>query len=206
VARLENVAAYRSVKAPFDGVITLRNVDSGALVTTGSTLLFRIAQTAALRTYVYVPQKDASSIRVGQTARIRVADLPGREFAGKVARTSNTLDPANRTLLTEIRMANPEGLLMPGMYAKVDLMSPRQNVPLVVPSDALMVRPEGASVAVVKPDHTVHLQKILVGRDYGDRLEVLEGLEEGDRIIPNPGDSAREGQRVEIVEKERKSE
>ena len=202
VSRLENVAAYRFVKAPFAGVITLRNVDAGALVTTGSTMLFRIAQTGTLRTYVNVPQTHANSVRVGQTARLRVSNLPGKEFAGAVARTANSLDPSNRTLLTEIHVPNPQGLLLPGMYAMVDLMTPRLNAPLLVPSDALLVRAEGTNVAVVGQDDTVHLQKIQVGRDYGDRLEVLSGLHEGDRIIPNPGDSAREGLKVEIVEKE----
>jgi RND family efflux transporter MFP subunit len=201
VARYEKMASYRSVKAPFAGVITLRNVDAGALVTTGSTLLFRIAQTGTLRTYVNVPQTHANSVRTGQAARVRVSTVPGREFPGKVVRTANALDPANRTLLTEIHLGNPEGLLLPGMYATVDLMTPRLNTPLLVPSDTLLVRAEGTSVALVRPDHTVHLQKIQVGRDYGDRLEVLNGLEEGDRIIPNPGDSAREGLRVEVVEK-----
>lgn len=201
VARLEKVASYRSVKAPFAGVITLRNLDAGALVSNGSTLLFRIAQTGTLRTYVNVPQTHSNSVRVGHAARIRVSNLPGRDFPGTVARTANALDPTNRTLLTEIHVPNPQGLLLPGMYATVELMSPRLNAPLLVPSDALLVRAEGTSVAVVRPDHTVHLQKIQVGRDYGDKLEVLSGIAEGDRIIPNPGDSAREGLKVEMVEK-----
>lgn len=201
VARLEKVAAYRSVKAPFSGVITLRNLDTGALVSNGSTLLFRIAQTGTLRIYANVPQTHANSVHVGHTARIHVSNLPGREFSGSVARTASSLDPTNRTLLTEIHVPNPQGLLLPGMYATVQLMSPRLNAPLLVPSDALLVRAEGTSVALVRPDHTVHLQKIQVGRDYGDRLEVLGGLQEGDFIIPNPGDTAREGLKVEMVEK-----
>jgi RND family efflux transporter MFP subunit len=170
-------------------------------VTGGSTLLFRIAQTGNLRIYVNVPQTHANSVRAGHTARVHVSNLPGREFRGTVARTASALDPTNRTLLTEIHVPNPEGLLLPGMYAIVDLVSPRLHAPLLVPSDALLVRADGTSVAVVRADHTVHLQKIQVGRDYGDRLEVLSGLQEGDRIIPNPGDAAREGLKVEMVEK-----
>ncbi|MCU1257924.1 MAG: efflux transporter, family, subunit [Bryobacterales bacterium] len=197
VARLERMKSYLLVKAPFDGAITLRNVDVGALVTAGNTLLFRIAQTANLRTYVNVPQTHANSVRPGQTAVLTVSNLPGRRFPGKVARTATALDPTSRTLLIEIQVPNPEGVLFPGMYAQVDLGSARANPPLLVPSDALVVGSNGATVAVVRQDHTVHLQKIKVGRDYGDRMEVVSGLQEGDAIIPNPGDVAREGLRVD---------
>jgi len=198
-ARLEKMQSYLVVKAPFKGVITLRNVDVGALVNSGSTLLFRIAQTATLRTYVNVPQADASSIRVGQAARLTVSNLPGRQFTGAVARTANALDPNSRTLLVEVQVPNAEGALLPGMYAQVDLSSTRSNPPLLVPSEALITRGEGATVALVRPDHTVHIQPIQVGRDYGDRLEVISGLEQGDIVIPNPGDAAREGLKVNPV-------
>jgi RND family efflux transporter MFP subunit len=199
LARLQEMERYRVVRAPFDGVITLRNVDVGALVNSDSTLLFRIAQTGTLRTYVNVPQVNAGSIRAGQPARLRVSNLPGRDFAGTVARTANALDPTSRTLLVEVHVPNPEGLLLPGMYAQVDLSSARSNPPLLVPSDALIVRADGTTVALLRPDHTVHLQKIEAGRDYGDRLEILSGLREGDTIIPNPGDIAREGVEVDPI-------
>jgi RND family efflux transporter MFP subunit len=201
VARLERIQGYRVVKAPFDGVVTMRNVDVGALVNAGSTLLFRVAQTDTLRMYLNVPQQDASSIRTGQAARVSVSNLPGREFSGAVARTANSLDPASRTLLVEVHLPNPGGLLLPGMYARVSLMSPRTNAPMLIPSDALIVRGEGTTVAVIRPDHTVHIQKIEVGRDYGDKLEVISGLKEGDLIVPNPGDIAREGLKVELAER-----
>jgi len=196
LSRLDEMQSYRVVKAPFDGVITLRNVDVGALVNTGSTLLFRIAQTSTLRTYVNVPQTNASSIRPGQTAQLSVSNLPGRRFRGTVARTANALDPNTRTLLVEVQVPNADGALLPGMYAQVDLTSVLSNQPLMVPGDALIVRAEGTLVAVVRPDHTVHLQKIDVGRDYGDRLEVVSGLQEGDSIVPNPGENVREGVKV----------
>jgi len=199
VARLEKIQSYLVVKAPFNGVITLRNVDVGALVNSGSTLLFRIAQTGTLRTYVNVPQANASSIHVGQTARLTVSNLPGHQFTGAVVRTANALDPNSRTLLVEVQVPNAEGLLLPGMYAEVDLSSTRSNPPVLVPSEALITRGEGATVALVRPDHTVHIQPIQVGRDYGDRLEVISGLEPGDSIIPNPGDAAHEGLKVNPV-------
>lgn len=199
LARLEKLERYRVVKAPFDGVITLRNVDAGALVNAGSTLLFRIAQMGSLRTYVNVPQAVASSIRPGQTARLSVSNLPGRQFTATVARSANALDPNSRTLLVELHVPNADGALLPGMYARVDLSSTRTNAPLLVPSEALIARGDGARVALVRPDHTVHLQPIQVGRDYGDHLEVTGGLQVGDTIIPNPGDAAREGLMVNPV-------
>ena len=190
VARLDKMQSYRVVQAPFDGVITLRNVDVGALVNAGNTLLYRIAQTDTLRTYVNVPQTNADSIQPGQPAILTVSNLPGRQFTGTVARTANALDPSSRTLLVEVQVPNADNALLPGMYAQVDLSSVRADPPLLVPSDALIVRADGAQVAVVRPDHTVHLQKIEVGRDYGDRLEVLNGLSEGDTIVSNPASGA----------------
>ena len=199
LARLEELEGYRMVKAPFAGVVTVRNVDVGALVTAGSTLLFRIAQTGTLRTYVNVPQTNATFIRAGQPARLSISSSPGRSFSGTVVRTANALDPASRTLLVEVQVPNPNGALLPGMYAQVDLSDSRATVPLLVPADALIVRAEGTLVAVVRSDHRVHLQKIEPGRDYGDRLEVLGGLNEGDTIIPNPGDLG-EGAEVNPVQ------
>jgi RND family efflux transporter MFP subunit len=199
VARLETMEGYRQVKAPFDGVITLRNVDVGALVNSGNTLLFRIAQISTLRTYVNVPQSNASDVRPGQAARLSVPNLPGRTFAGTVARTASALDPGSRTLLVEVHVPNPQGVLLPGMYARVNLMNGRANAPLRIPSDALIIRGEGTEVALVRDGRTVHLQKIEVGRDYGDHIEVASGLEEGDTIIANPGDVVREGMQVQPV-------
>jgi RND family efflux transporter MFP subunit len=196
LARLQELRGYRLVKAPFDGVITLRNVDVGALVSSGNTLLYRIAQTGALRTYVNVPQTYVNSVRVGQAATLTVAHLPGRSFRGKVARTANALDPATRTMLVEVDVPNADGALFPGTYAEVDLSGPRANPPIVVPAAAIIFRSDGAQVAVVQPDGTLHLQKIAVGRDYGDRVEVLQGVADGAMIVAAPGDAAREGARI----------
>jgi RND family efflux transporter MFP subunit len=199
LARLDKMQSYRLVKAPFDGVITLRNVDVGALVTAGSTLLYRDAQIDTLRTYLNVPQSNASEVWTGQPARVTVSNLPGREFTGAVARTASALDPASRTLLVEVHVPNSNGALLPGMYARVELMSGRSTAPLRIPSDALIVRAEGTEVALVRDGHTVHLQKIEVGRDYGDHIEVIGGLTEGQTIIANPGDVVREGLEVQPV-------
>jgi RND family efflux transporter MFP subunit len=173
-------------------------VDTGALVTTGTTLLFRLAQVNTLRTYLNVPQGFATSVKQGQQALITVSNFPGRQFKGTVARTSNSLDPANRTLLVEVHLANANNELLPGMYADVELSSVRGDPPVLVPSEALIVRADGTQVATVRPDNTIHMQKITPGRDYGDRLEVLQGLEPGAVIIANPGDVS-EGMKVDPV-------
>jgi RND family efflux transporter MFP subunit len=199
VSRLNQVQGYRVVKAPFDGVVTLRNVDVGALVNAGSTMLYRIAQMSVLRTYLNVPQSNADSIHTGQTAQLTVSNLPGRKFSGTVARTANSLDPNSRTMLVEVQVQNKDGVLLPGMYALVDLSSPRANPPVLLPGDALIVRAGGTEVAVVRPDHTIHLQKITVGRDFGDKLEIISGLEPGDLVIANPSDTVREGVKVDPV-------
>jgi RND family efflux transporter MFP subunit len=203
VARLENMKNYRTVAAPFDGVITLRNVDSGALVNAGSTLLFRIAQTGTLRTYVNVPQSDANSVHRGDAAQLTVSNLPDRQFTGTVARTANALDPASRTLLVEVHVPNATGALFPGMYAQVELTSARTDPPLSIPSNALVIRGNGSQVALIRQDNRVHLQKIEAGRDYGDRLEVMSGLKEGDTIIANPADVLDEGTEVEPIAADR---
>jgi RND family efflux transporter MFP subunit len=199
LSRLNEVQSYRVVKAPFDGAVTLRNVDVGALVNAGSTLLYRIAQMGVLRIYVNVPQSNADSIHAGQTAQLTVSNLPGRKFSGTVARTANSLDPNSRTMLVEVQVQNHDGVLLPGMYALVDLSSARANPPVLLPGDALIVRADGTEVAVVRPDHTIHLQKIEVGRDYGDKLEVVSGLEPGTLVIANPSDTVREGVKVDPV-------
>jgi len=202
LARLQELQGYRLVKAPFDGVITLRNVDVGALVSSGNTLLYRVAQTGTLRTYVNVPQNDVNSVHVGQAAALTVSHFPGRSFRGTVTRAANALDPATRTMLVEVDVPNDDGALLPGTYAEVDLSGSRANPPVVVPAAAIIFRTDGAQVAVVQPDRTLHLQKITVGRDYGDRVEIVQGLAEGTVIVAAPGDTAREGAAIVPVSRD----
>jgi RND family efflux transporter MFP subunit len=199
------VQSYRLVKAPFSGVITLRNVDVGALVSTGTTLLYRIAQIGTLRTYVNVPQASVSAVHVNQAATLTISHLPGRTFRGTVARMANALDPATRTMLVEVDVPNADGVLYPGIYTNVDLSGSSPNPPLVVPAAAILFRRDGAQVAIVAPDHTVHLQKVTVGRDYGDRVEILQGIAEGTTIVAVPGDAAREGATIVPVERDAQS-
>jgi RND family efflux transporter MFP subunit len=196
LSRLEKMQSYLVVKAPFEGIVTQRNVDVGALVNGGNTVLYRVAQMDKLRIYVNVPQTNAGFIHQGQSAHITVPNLPGRQFTGTVARTSMSLDPGSRTMLVEVQVSNNDGALLPGMYARVDLNSTRTDSPIVVPSDVLIVHPDGTLAAMLGPGNIVHLRKIEVGRDYGDKLEILNGLKEGDTVIPNPGDNAVEGLKV----------
>jgi RND family efflux transporter MFP subunit len=201
LARLEQIQGYKTVRAPFAGVITLRNIDAGALVSSGQTLLFRIAQTDVLRAYVNVPQSYAEVVRAGAKAGVMVNEFPGRVFQGTVARTANALDPASRTLLAEVRIPNPGSALLPGMYAQVRVEMARPARPLLASGDTVVIRPDGPRVAVVR-DGTVHFQKIRIGRDFGHQVEVLAGLAEGDLLVVNPGDDVREGGRVQTREAE----
>ncbi len=200
LSRLQEVQSYRQVKAPFDGIVTLRNIDVGALVSTGSTLLYRIAQMENLRTYVNVPQSASNAIHVGQTATITTSSLPGRVFHGQVTRTAGALDAASRTLLVEVDVPNADGSLLPGTYTEVTLSGAHPDLALTVPASAVIFRNNGAQVAVVQPDSTLRLQKISVGRDYGDRLEILQGVREGETIVATPGDAARDGTHIVPVE------
>jgi RND family efflux transporter MFP subunit len=199
VGRLSEMQGYLKVRAPFAGVVTLRNVDVGTLVNTGSTMLFRIAQTNLLRTYLNVPQSSASDVHVGQMATLATPELPERKFSGAVTRTANALDPASRTLLVEVQVPNPEGKLLPGMYVEVDLHLPRKDPPLLLPSDTLSVRPEGTMVATIDAKNAVHFQRVTVGRDYGSQIEILSGLGAGQRVIANPNDAVQEGAKVHPV-------
>lgn len=199
LARLTELQGYKQVRAPFAGVITVRNVDVGALITSGSTLLFRVAQTNPLRTYINVPQADASSLHVGQAADLLVPDLPGKHFSGTVTRTSSSLDPSSRTLLAEVQVPNPDGTLLPGTYCQVDLNTKRATPPALIPGDALVVRSDGPQVAVVLSDQRIHFQKLVLGRDYGDRIEVISGVEEGQSVVANPSDAVHEGVKVKPV-------
>ena len=204
LARLNQLKSYQQVRAPFSGVITVRNVETGMLVTEGATLLFRVAQFGRLRVYVNVPQHDVPAIRPGMPATVSIEDSGNPPAKGVVTRMSNALDPATRTMLTEIQVSNSARTLVPGMFVMVTMSRVQAYPPLLIPGDTLVIRSDGPQVAVVGDDDRIHFQKIRLGRDLGQKLQVLEGLEEGDRIVINPGDTATEGAKVKpalIVEK-----
>src|SRR5262245_56373358 len=179
---------YQSVVAPFDGVITQRNIDIGSLVqadATSGTFMFTIMHTNVIRVQLYVPQEAVFGLKPGVQADIRVPELPGRVFPGSVTRLANALQPTSRTLLTEIDVPNPDGALTPGIYCLVDLKIPRATPSLIVPSAALIFNQDGMSVAVVE-NGVAHLRKVNVVRDFGTSVEVNQGLREGEQVILNP--------------------
>jgi RND family efflux transporter MFP subunit len=200
VSRLNEVDMHRMVTAPFAGVITLRNVDVGALVNEGSTLLYRVAQTNRVRTYVNVPQSESAGMKLGVKATLSISELPSKKFEGVITHTSDSLDPSSRTLLVEIQLDNQAGLLKPGMYAQVAFKMSRKEPPLLIKADTLLIRADGPQVAKILPDQTIHFQKITVGRDFGETIEILAGLEEGDMVVANPGDWVQEKVKVKPVE------
>ena len=201
VARLEELQRFQKVVAPFDGTITLRSTDVGQLITAGSTReLFRLAQTGTLRVYVRVPQTLARGVSAGQMAELTVPELPGRKFAAKVVRTSGAMSTDSRTLLTELEVDNSKGEILSGSYAQVRFTDARPDAVLALPSNTLLFRSEGAQVGIVRPDNTVELRKIVLGRDFGPTFEVLEGLQPSDRVILNPSDSLVAGIAVRVAE------
>ena len=201
VGRLKGIQSFQKVVAPFDGTITARNIDVGALIVAGTTKeLFRLAQTDILRVYVNVPEIYSRSMVPGVPADLRIAAFPNRTFPGKVVRTAGAILPTTRTLLTEVQVPNPKGELLPGGFGEVSFQLTLPQEPLIIPSNTFLFRAKGTQVALVDKNLIVHLQKIVLGRDFGPNVEVLSGLTEGDSIIVNPSDSISEGTSVIIVE------
>lgn len=198
--QLAALQSFQKVTAPYTGIITARTVDRGALITAGSSStsvpLFRMAQIDTLRIFVNVPQTFARSIAPGQAAKIRLQEFPGRAFSGKVSRDAGALDPTSRTLLTEVIVPNGDLTLKPGMYAQVRFSVTAADPPLLVPATALLMRADGPQVAVVRTDRTVHLQKVELGRDLGETVEVTSGLRGDERLIVNIPDGLKEGSAV----------
>jgi RND family efflux transporter MFP subunit len=197
---LNQQKTYQSVTAPFDGVITLRNVDVGSLVqadAASGTFMFNLAHADVIRIQLYVPQDDAIGVTPGTQAVVRVPEIPGRDFAGSVARIADALQPGTRTLLTEIDVPNPDHTLSPGMYCRVELKIPRKAQSLIVPSEAIIFNRNGLSVAVVEND-TARIRPITAVRDFGTSVEVSTGVAAGDRVILNPQVDLTDGRKVTI--------
>ena len=201
VRRLEQLESFKHVYAPFSGVLTKRNVDPGALINAGGTgkELFDIAKVDPLRVFVSVPQNYAPAIKTGMPAWVILQEFPGEKFSGTVVRTAESIDPTTRTLLTEVDVPNREGRLLPGSFGEVHFRPGIEVQKLTIPVNAMLFRQEGPRVAVVGSDGKVHLRPITIGKDYGATLEILGGVEIGDRVIVNPADSIEEGQQVNIA-------
>src|SRR3984957_11648930 len=194
---LEQEKAYQRVIAPFDGVITQRNIDNGSLVTSGSTFMFTLMHPDVIRTQVFVPQDVAFGVGPGVDAVVRVPEIPDRGFPGKVTRIATALQPGSRTLLTEIDVPNPDGALSPGIYCTVELFIPRKTPTMIIPADAVVFDENGLHVAVVE-NGTAHLQKITIARDFGTEVEVHDGVKPGDLVILNPMINLTDGSKVTV--------
>ena len=193
--------AYQRVVAPFDGVITQRNIDVGSLITadaTSGTSMFSMVQSDVIRVWVYVPQDDAFGVEPGVDAVIRVPAMPNLTFHGKVTRIADALQPGTRTLLTEIDVPNPDGAFSPGIYCTVELKIPRTSPALIIPASAIIFDQNGMQVAVVE-NGIAHLHKIAITTDYGTEVEVNSGVKAGDQVILQPPIDLIDGQKVQVT-------
>jgi len=205
VQRLQELLAFQKIYAPFDGVITARNTDIGALIDSGSSggprsELFHMAQPDKLRVYVNVPQAYSQAAKPGLTADLVLSEFPGRRFQGTLVRTANAIDLSSRTLLVEISVNNPTGTLLTGAYAEVHLKLPTPVSSFLLPSNTLLFRSEGLRVGVVGDQQRVELRQLTLGHDYGADVEVVAGLTGDEKVIVNPPDSLVDGQVVRIAQ------
>ena len=202
--RLSDLKSFQKIYAPFDGIITARNTDIGALINSGSsggptTELFHIAYPRKLYVYVSVPQAYSQAAKPGLQTDLVLPEFPGRRFPGKLVRTANAIDPATRTLQVQIVVDNPDGTLLPGAYAEVHLKVPAETSTYTVPVNTLLFRFTGLHIATVQ-NGKVLIKTVEIGRDFGDRVEIVSGLEGNDSVILNPPDSTANGQAVRIGE------
>ena len=202
VARLRDLESFKRVVAPFDGVVTLRTTDVGALISAGQntgSALFRVADISKLRVYVQVPEQYASLIKPGVEAELRFTEHPGMTYPAAVVRTAQALEPSVRTLQVELQVDNGKRELFPGAYAEVHFRLPGSATTLRVPANALVFRSAGLQLATVEKGNRVKLHTITQGRDFGRSVEVLSGISENDVIIVNPPDSVTDGAEVRIA-------
>ena len=203
--RLQDLQSFQKIYAPFDGVITARNTDVGALIDSGASggtrsELFHIAQPSRLRVYINVPQNYSQVAKPGMTADLALSEFPAKRFQGTLVRTANAIDPVSRTLLVEISVPNPTGQLFTGSYAEVHMKLPTESSLFTIPVNTLLFRSEGLRIAVVGPQQKVDLRQITMGHDLGSEVEVVAGLDGSEQVIVNPPDSVIAGQTVRIAQ------
>jgi RND family efflux transporter MFP subunit len=202
VSRLQQMQSFERIVAPFDGVITQRNIERGDLVSTGSSPtskpLFSIAQSDTLRIQIDVPQSEAVNIKDGQKAAIDVKERLGRAYTGTVVRNAGALNNAARTMLTEVQMDNRDASLLPGMYAQVKFTLPQQRASLIIPTSSLVVDSKSMHVVTVDSSQTIHFVPVTIGKDMGKEVEILNGLHGSESLVASPSDLLNEGEHVEI--------
>jgi RND family efflux transporter MFP subunit len=201
VRRLEQMKSFAHVTAPFDGIVTARLMDVGTLVNSGNGganhEIFRVADVNVMRIFVNVPQTSVAAIHDGQTAELRVQELPGKVFKAVVAHTTHEVDTATRSMLAVLQTPNPGHLLLPGMYAQVRFATSRPVSTLLIPGDALVNGTKGTRVATIGSDRRVHFKSVRVGNDFGNEIEVLDGLAPDELVVMNPTDAVRDGVEVD---------
>jgi RND family efflux transporter MFP subunit len=197
VERLRQMQGFTRVTAPFSGVITRRAVDTGDLIDSGGKTLFVLTQMDPLRVYINVPQSYAQLVKPGQKVVVTQAELRGKTFSGEVARTAGSIDSASRTMQVEVRLANRDGALMPGALVQVALPLPA-GTGLTAPTNVLLFRGEGTRVAVVDAQGKVQLRPVTLGRNFGEAIEIVDGIGPRDRLVLNPSDSLADGDAVAV--------
>ena len=200
IARLRQLQAFKHLSAPFDGVITRRNVSVGDLIDAGGggRALFVLTQTRPLRVNVFVPQAYAMQVREGAAVTVSQAEMPGQSFDGKIVRTGHALDPVSRSLQTEVVLPNEDGRLLAGAYVSVKLRLGLAEA-LEVPANTLLFRAEGPQVAVVGADGLVKLRTVTIGKDFGQSVQILAGIDQRQALVLNPADSLADGDAVTVV-------
>ena len=205
VARLRDLQGFNRVVAPFDGVVTSRRIDVGDLVNAGNggagKALFTVAQVDPLRLYVYVPQAYAQQVKVGDVVTVSLAERPGEQYRGTIARTARAIDAVTRTMQVEIRVPNPKQALFSGAYVQATLPIKQDGAALLVPTNVLLFRPDGPRVAAVDGAGRVRMSPVTLGTDFGTIVAVTSGLHPDDRIILNPPDSLVDGDIVTLSTK-----
>ncbi|HEY0308241.1 MAG TPA: efflux RND transporter periplasmic adaptor subunit [Acidobacteriaceae bacterium] len=200
VRSLQEQLGFSRVVAPFDGVILARSIDTGSLISLGSansvTQMFTIGQAGQVRVFTSVPQANADAMVTGQKATVAIRELPGSNFIGTVTRTSQAIDPGTRTMLVEVDLPNKDMRILPGMYASVQFSIQNATPPVLLPSNALIMRSAGPQAAVVDSNNIVHLHTLVLGRDTGTTVEVLSGLQAGDVVVTSAGDAVVDGAKV----------
>ncbi len=200
VNALSALEDFKTVRAPFDGIVTERDTDIGAFVPSGSGVqLFRMEQTSPLRVYINVPQTFARFVKEGVQADLTLNELPGKKFPAHVTNTAGAIDPSSRTLLTELEVPNETHQLLPGAYAQITLKLVGDTGLVTIPSNALLFRSEGPAVGVVHPDGKVEIRKVVINRDLGDKLQIAQGLSDTDQVIINPSDGLANGVAVTVA-------
>jgi RND family efflux transporter MFP subunit len=206
VDRLSALEGFKQITAPFDGVVTARNTDIGALINAGSGTgggsapqLFRVADIHEMRVFVQVPQEMSADIRSGETAELHLPQYPGRVFKATVATTAEAINESSRTMVVELHADNGDGLLQPGTFAEVHFDLPGNATTVRIPTNALIFREQGVQVAVVDGHDRVALKTVTLGRNLGTDFEVVAGLEPGDRVVASPSDSLSNGDQVRVV-------